>query len=89
MQQRGIAVYRFAQTQAPKRGRAPVAGACEKVRPAVGKSFPHVVQQQVGIGADDLVRQAREWRVGARLHFGNMAHGAAGLREELFAADDG
>ena len=53
----------------------------------VGKVFAHVVQQQVGVRADHLVRQQRRGGIVAGAQFGNVAGCATGRCEQALATD--
>ena len=57
--EQGVAIDDAGEPNAPERRRAPLIAAGRTLRPVVGKSLAHVVQQHIGIGVDQLVRQMR------------------------------
>src|SRR5690606_17565480 len=59
VQEAGVAADCLGQTDAPQRRGPPFAAAGLELRTAIGQAFAHVVQQQVGIGANQLVGQLR------------------------------
>ena len=84
-----LAADGFEEAEAPERGRAPFAAGGGGVRPAVGEAVPQVVQEEVGVGVEDLARELGHVR-GLPGPEGRMvAGGAAGAREERLAPEDG
>src|SRR5512137_947762 len=54
-----VAAHRTGEAYAPQRRRAPLATIGIAFRPVVCEALAHVVQQQIGIGPDFLMREMR------------------------------
>ena len=78
--------HRLGQPDAPQRRRAPLVAVGIALGPMIGEPLAHVVQQEVGIGPDqlELVRLVRRIARGDELR--RVAGDAAGFVERLLAA---
>ena len=65
VQEHGVAVHRFHQTDTPKGRRAPLGARCLPIGAVIGQALAHVVQEQVGVREDYLA---------AAVGFGSDAH---------------
>src|SRR5690606_39555356 len=81
---RGAAADSLGETEAPERWRTPLGGVCGAFRPTVSEAWPHIVQQQVGIGPDKLEGLLRIG-VAAGDVFGDMAADATRFVEQALA----
>src|SRR4249919_3183331 len=82
VQERSTAVHGTGQAYPPKRLCAPVAPAGSKIWPVVCQCLAHIVQQQVGVGVEGLIREGRQrLELLTGLHFRHMADGTSRLLE--------
>src|SRR3546814_12080317 len=88
MQEQGMAVNRFGQTDTPKRRRAPLAPRRLAVGPTIRQPLAHIMQQEVRVGPDELERLLRVGLVAARHIFRPMAGDAAAFIEQPLAGED-
>ena len=85
MQKERVAADGLGEADAPERRRAPFAARRLALGPIVGKTFAHVVQQQIGVGPDQLMGEMRlAWHIAGH-EFRRVAGRAADLVEHLLA----
>ena len=87
MQELGVAIDRLGQAYAPERRGAPLPATGLELRSAIGQAVAHIVQQQVAVGTDGLPGQFRLGGIRRSHEAGRVALGAAGVDEQLLAAN--
>ena len=85
MQVERVAVDCLRQAKPPEWWRPPFLAAGVTHRLAIGQTFAHVMQQEIGIGPDQLVGQRTKGRIPAAHVFRHMAGGAAEPVKHLLA----
>src|SRR5471032_2849878 len=85
MQKLGVTAERLCQADATQRRGTPVAAAGLELGSMVGQAFPHVMQQQVAVGANHLIGQLGFCGVGRRGVFRGVTGLTAGLEKQSLA----
>lgn len=85
VKQADVAVDGFDQSETPKRGRSPFLAAGFEIRSMVRELLAHVMEQEIGVRIDVLIREGGDFGIGSRSKLGSMAACALGFGEELLA----